>query len=107
MSRRDLTQPRRCDGERVWEGWRLSGEDRAGVRLVGDRGFAFADSRLGDGSAGLSAFDAVQDRSPAAMAHALRSRRRGGGARPAVVPPLLWPAAGPGAGGPRLDLAGL
>ena len=31
----------------------------------------------------------VQDRSPAAMAYALRSRRRGGGSRSAVVPPMV------------------
>jgi hypothetical protein len=57
------------------------------------------------GAASLSAFDDVQDRSSAAMAHAFRSRRRGRGARPAVVPPFLWPAAGRGYARPRLDLA--
>jgi hypothetical protein len=56
---------------RIIEGWRISGPDRAGVRLAGVRGVAFADPRLGDGSAGLSAFDDVQDPASAAMAHAL------------------------------------
>jgi IS5 family transposase len=70
------------------EGWRISGPDRAVVRPICVRGVGFADPWLCDGSAALSAFDDVQDRSSAAMAHALRSRRRGGGARPAVVSPL-------------------
>src|ERR1700722_18936294 len=74
-------------------------------RLVGVRGFAFADPWLGDGSARLSAFDDVQDRSSAAMARTFRSGGGGGGARPAVVPPLLRPAAGCGDARPRLDLA--
>ena len=38
------------------------------------------------------------------MAHALRSRRGGGGARPAVVPPFRLPAAGHGDARSRLDL---
>jgi hypothetical protein len=76
--------------------------DRAGVRLVGVRGFAFTARRWA--RAGLSAFDDVQDRSSAAMAHALRSRRGGGGARPAVVPPFRLPAAGHGDARSRLDL---
>ena len=77
--------------------------DRAGVRLVGVRGFAFTARRWA--RAGLSAFDDVQDRSSAAMAHALRSRHGGGGARPAVVPPFRLPAAGHGDARSPLDLA--
>jgi hypothetical protein len=44
---------------------------RALDRLVSFRGAPIADPRLGDGSARLSAFDDVQDRSSALMAHAL------------------------------------
>ena len=73
MSRRDLSQPSFVDAMVSGDGkvGGLSGPDREGVRLVLVRGFAFADPRLGDRRAGLSAFDDVQDPAPAAMAHAL------------------------------------
>ena len=62
ISRRDLSQASLVDAmvSGSWQGWRISGPDRAVVRLVGVRGFAFADPWLGDGRARLSAFDDVQ-----------------------------------------------
>ena len=92
-------------GERLRERRRISGPDRAGVRLVVVRGLAFADPWLGDRRAGLSAFDDVQDCASPAMAHALRPGRGGGGARPGVLSSLLRPAVRHGDAGSRLDLA--
>ena len=49
ISRRDLSQASLVDAmvSGYWQGWRISGPDRAVVRLVGVRGFAFADPWLG------------------------------------------------------------
>jgi hypothetical protein len=73
MSSRDLSQPSFVDA--MVSGYGKVGGFLERIEQGFDwscvRGFAFADSRLGDGSAGLSAFDDVHDPASEAMAHAL------------------------------------